>query len=489
MNFYPSRFSYLIIICAACFCMVRPAAAADSASAQTSLCVLPVNAIGVSENDAMLISGELARKLSQNERLTIADKTKAAQALKETKPDASSECAGAECICSVGEKCRSSFAMSSSIGKVGTLFTYSIALYSVKEKKRILLRDYQYKGSIEDFYSDVPHRIADDILALLFPSPKAAETAPVVIRAPARETPIVLDTTAHLPEEPGSEQQKAEEQASNCGIAAGPTISIMARVALGTIKSDQSQWGASMWYVHPTSPHSQARIKLGFPLSGNDSVNKSINLKYPDLYVSLEHEWGFRYFGIGMGLAVMQMRAFTLLVPYSQFWDPGPPGRWITDYSPVHFNEQYCINWVLTVRGGKPNAGFMGKISWPTPVNQDMTWVENSFLEYSAFGIFGSEKFKGGIGVAGMQKYRSSVEIENPYSTTHYTLNNSYCMAPCGKCAMLIGKYSVLCASVDLTGLLFPRTSSGTWWAPSIQLDYTISFAPLKGPEVLDGTF
>jgi hypothetical protein len=489
MSFYASRFSLLLIICAACLCMGRPAAAADSAFAQVSLCVLPVKAIGVSENEAMLISGELARKLSQNEQLAIVDKNKAAQALKDMKPDAGSECTGAECVCSVGEKCQSSFAMSSSIGKVGTLFTYSVALYSVKEKKRILLRDYQYKGSIEDFYSEVPRRIADDILALLFPSPKAAETHLAVTRAFATETPVVLDTAAQQPEERVGEKQKAAEQASNIGIVAGPTIGIMARVALGTIKTDQSQWGASLWYVHPTSPHSQARIKLGFPLSGNDSVNKSINLKYPDLYVSLEHEWGFRYFGIGIGLALMQMKAFTMLVPYSQFWDPGPPGRYVTDYSPVHFSDQYCANWVFTLRGGKPNMGFMGRISWPTPVNQDMTWAANSFLEYSALGVFGNNVFKGGIGVAGMQKYRSSVETENIYSTTHYTLNNSYCMAPCGKCAVLIGKQSVLCASVDLTGILFPRTDSGGWWAPSIQLDYTISFAPLKGPEVLDGSF
>ena len=488
MSFYTSRFSYLLIICAACFCMVRPATAADTSSAQASLCVLPVKAIGVSENEAMLISGELARKLSQNERLAIVDKNKTAQALKDTRPDASGECAGAECVCSVGEKCQSSFAMSSSIGKVGTLFTYSVALYSVKQKKRILLRDYQYKGSIEDFYSEVPRRIADDILALLFPSSKATETPPVVTAAPASETPVVLDTTTQQPEERSSEKQKAAEQTSNNGIVAGPTIGIMARIALGTIKTDQSQWGASLWYVHPTSPHSQARIKLGFPLSGNDSVNRSINLKYPDQYVSFEHEWGFRYFGVGAGIAMMHMNAFIKMVPYSQFWDPTLL-KYITDYSPVHFSEQYCANWIVTLRVGKPNAGFKGRISWPTPFNQDMTWVENSFLEYSALGVFGNNVFKGGIGVAGMQKYRSSVETENTYSDTRYTLNNSYCMAPCGKCAMLIGKQSVLCASVDLTGLLFPRTGSGSWWAPSIQLDYTISFAPLKGPEVLDGSF
>jgi hypothetical protein len=481
------RFSYLFIMCAAWLCTAGPVAA-DTVSVQPSLCVLPVKTVGVADNEALLIGAELTRKLSQNERLVVADKNKTAQALKDAKLDAGGECASAECVCSAGEKCQSSFALSSSIGKVGTLFTYSVALYNVKDKKRVLLRDYQFKGQIEDFYTEVPRRIADDILALIVPLSKPAEAPLVVSRPPVHETPVVIDTTGQpVQDRPVEKQNEAEKPFYN-GIAAGPSIGIAARAVLGKVKSDQSQWGASLWYAHPTSRNSQVRIKFGMPLSGNDSVNKSVNLKYPDLYLSLEHEWGFKYFGVGVGLAVMQMQAFTMMEPYSQFWD-AVLGRYVTDYNPVHFSEQYCVNWVVTIRAGKPNMGFRGKISWPTPVNQDMSWIENAFFEYSAFGVFGSEQIKGGIGIMGMQKYRSSVEIQGAYSESHYTLNNSFAMIPCGKFGMLIGNHSVLCAALDLAGILFPRWDTQSSWAPLFQLSYTFSFAPLKGADVLDGTF
>jgi hypothetical protein len=242
-----NRLSYLVIMCVTCFCMVRPLSAADTASAQPAMCVLPVKAIGVSENEATLISGELAKKLSQNERIAVVDKNKTAQVLKDLKLDAGGECASVECVCSAGEKCQSSFALSTAIGKVGTLFTYSVALYNVKEKKRILLRDYQYKGSIEDFYSEVPRRIADDIIALIFPSLKTAQTPVAVAVAPSGETPVLIDTAGQQPVERGGEQQRPAEPAPDLGIAAGPTIGIMGRVALGTIKTDQSQWAAGLW--------------------------------------------------------------------------------------------------------------------------------------------------------------------------------------------------------------------------------------------------
>ena len=480
------RFSYASIICAACFRLAGPVAA-DTVSVQPSLCVLPVKATGVSENEAMLISADLTRKLSRNERLVVADKNKTAAALKDAKLDAGGECASLECVCSAGEKCQGTFVLSSSIGKVGTLFTYSVTLYNVKEKKRILLRDYQFKGAIEDFYTEVPPRIADDVLELLFHGTRAPEGPLAIAKPPAGETPAILDT-AQAAQERASECQKTAEQPCNNGIAAGSVIGIDARAIAGKINSDQSQWGASLWYVHPTTPGSQVRIKIGMPLSGNDSVDNSTDLKYPDLCLSIEHEWGFKYFGVGVGLALMQMKAFTMMVPYSQFWDPVLQKE-ITDYSPVHFSEQYCVNWVVTIRGGKPNAGFKGKISWPTPANQDMSWAQNAFFEYSAFGVFGNDQLKGGVGIMGMQKYRSSVETIDAYSSDHYTLNNSYAMIPCGRFAMLVGKHSVLCASLDLAGLLFPRTDSETWWSPQLQLSYTFSFAPFKGADVLDGTF
>jgi hypothetical protein len=463
-----------------------------SPAAQTSpmsICILPVHATGVTDDDATLIADAVRTKCAANARFDVADKGKALLALKEAKPDASGECMSADCAVPAGEKAQTAFAAAATLGKIGSLFTFTVALYNVKEKRRILYRDYQYRGSIEDFYTDVPRRVAIDIGEAVFPETRAQEPSRPAVAAPtpavqqtATETVPILDNG----EEPARPLEKVVEEPANTGMATAPAIGVTGRVAMGVLGQDQSRWGALLWYVHPTTPHSQARIKVGMPLAGNDSIYSS---RIPDFYLSLEHEWGFRYFGVGAGLAVMQMKAAEKGYYSSQFWDPYQ-NMYVYDNVMVHFPERYCFNWVLDIRAGKPNMGFRGRISWPIPFNESVDDpTQNAFFEYSALGEFGNSLFKAGVGIAGMQRNRTTSATNQSGETSQYTINDSYLMAPCGKIAFLIANHSVVCLGLDFMGILVPRSSETGSWAPNLQLSYTFSFGKMLSPEVLDGTF
>jgi hypothetical protein len=296
----------------------------------------------------------------------------------------------------------------------------------------------------------------------------SAEENPIVIS----ENPIRIPDTALTP---------VRDNAYN-GIAEGPVLGLSGRTAIGSLSAFQSRWGAAVSYVQPTGPGSQLKCKAALPLSGSqDATQNMVNL-FPDIYSSVEYEWGMKYLGVGCGLALMYMQPFAKYFP-----DPTAP-------MPVHFDQAWATNWVVTLRAGKPNTGFRGKLSWPIPIFSNGRMPGNYLWEYSALGVLGNDFMKGGIGIQGMIKGRESREVVyNGYTsstTNHYTTQDMYFMAPCGKMAVRIGKQSVICLSTDVGALLFPRPQGlENMGAPYVQLDYTFSFKPLKGAEVFDGTF
>lgn len=459
-----------------------------SPAAPQSVCLLPIKATGVTEDDASLIADAVRAKCAASGQLQVVDKAKTLAAFKEARPDAGGECMSAECVIPAGEKAQAAFAASASLGKIGTLFTFTLSLYNVKEKRRLLFRDYQYRGAIEDFYTDVPRRVADDIAGAVLPPSEAPRS---VASAPRRAQETVTEPGPVVEGAPvrEAETEKRPEEPANCGLVTAPAVGIMGRVAVGVLGTDQSRWGAMIYYVHPTTPHSQARIKLGMPLAGNDTVFTGSAKGIPDLYLSLEHEWGFRYFSAGIGLAIMQNKAAQETNVVAPFYDPNQ-GKWIYDNTTAHFKELYCFNWVFNIRAGKPNTGFRGRISWPIPFNQStQDPTQNAFFEYSALGVFGNGFVKGGIGVSGMQRNRQSEEVTEVGGSDHYSMNESYIMAPAGKIAVLIAQHNVVCLGIDFMGILVPRASDIASWAPNFQLNYTFSFGKLLDPEVLDGTF
>jgi len=457
------------------------------ASSTTVVCLLPMHYTNITAGDAAMISDALRLKVSNISGLFVADKEKSFAAVLSIQNTPDSSCAmSLDCAVAAGEKALSQFAISGSIGKIGTLYSVSILIADVKLQKRVFFREYEYTGTIEEFYSDVPKRIAADIAM------KLTEAKPALTRNENTSRPAI--TTSDI-----QDQYPAENKAADSinGMAKGPAIGASGRVAVGSISRTQSNWGLMAYYIHPTTNNSQLRVKLGIPLSGSDTMFSDYSRVVGDYYASIEHEWGFPRFGVGFGLATTRMQHLVKKVKLSgTSYDEN--NMMVTD--PVisyDFKKTYVYNWVLTLRGGRPTAGFKGRISWPIPLNQSGTLPNDYFFEYSALGVFGNTSIKGGIGLQGMIKSRTSgnaiVYNYDSYAfqttSSNLTVEDSYILAPCGKVAFKAGKQSVVCASLDLGGIFIPRPDNGSWWAPNIQLDYIFSFKPFTTPEVLDGTF
>jgi hypothetical protein len=432
-----------------------------------NLCIFPADTFDVSSSDAYTVYEQLQKNFISDKRIVIHDPNRILSKIKEKNIESINKCITSDCIYDICEEENCDFGVTIQLEKKDSVFLYNIDLFDIKKEKLIFSHTYQHKGAINKYSQEVSYKISNDIIKTIFKKKQES------ITQKTEEEPNTIDSSK-----------------INTGIVSMPAIGLMGRFTFGQLNREQSRWGSTIWYVHPTTINSQIRIKAGIPLYGNDSVNRSINLKYPDIYASFEHEWGFQYFGIGIGLAMMHMSRFNDIV-YEENYDSSQH-IYIEKPKVIKYKEYYCANWVVNIRGGKPTGGFRGRISWPTPFNQDGTWIQNSFIEFSALGVFGNNNIKGGIGIAGMQKYRSSVDtIYDSYDfvNNHYTLNNSFVLAPCGKFAMLIGKQNVISLTFDLTGIFLPRVDNYSWWSPTLQIDYTFSFGPLKNPEVLDGTF
>jgi hypothetical protein len=205
----------------------------------------------------------------------------------------------------------------------------------------------------------------------------------------------------------------------------------------------------------------------------------------PDCMFSAEHEWGFRYFGVTLGASYMYMRQF----------------QEVSNSSIYNFKSDNIWNWIIGIRAGKANRGFRGRISYPMPFAYDYNGSSNQnvFFEYSAFGMFGGEKIKGGIGVQGAFKRRTSENSRLDSTYSYYSYNSYmytsskeefYAMVPCAKISFLAGSHNVVTAGIDLMGLFAPNVSGeNNAWSPNVSIGYTFSFAPLKRVDSFDGKF
>lgn len=472
-----ARLAAVLTVCGGlCGFAAGKAGAADSSSV-ISVCVFPFHPANILPGDAAMITDALRMTLSEHEELDVLDKDKSARAWLTSRHGSDSVCTGADCFVAAGEKAGARYSVGGAIGRIGTLYTFLTEVYDVRAKKRIFIRNYEYTGTIEDFYSDVPRHVANDIFPKLTGASENPKTPLKITETARSEGPVIAESHAE-------EQAVKNEPEVNLGIVAGPTFGASGRIAIGALSPTQSRWGGGVFFLYPTTRLSQLRVKFGAPLSGSDTMFRDYDRVMPDLYGSIEHEWGMRFFGVGAGIAVTRMQAFhkAFYSPYSYYDRNGMmigPG-----YDTVAYPRTFAYNWVATLRGGKPNSCFLGRISWPMPVNMESQNFQNAFFEFSALGVFGGSMCRGGIGLQGMMKNRTDSTGMGGFS-----VDDSYILAPCGKFAVLAGKQSVFCVSVDLGSILLPRPDANSWWAPNVQLDYTFSLKPLPGPAVLDGTF
>jgi TolB-like protein len=447
------------------------------------VCVLPLSAVSIKAADAQLFTEAIQRKLENNSKFTLIPQATVRDSIKKIFGDVEGKCSSEECLIKFGKQLNADYVLSGSLGQIGALLTLNIKFIDIQNGTVALTKEYQGKTSIEYFYQKSPERVAADLSAICFPGSTFTSSAPAAVAPQAYQPPPQPSYPPAEPYKPEPASWAPVSSDSNYGLVQAPSIGFSGNITFIDPTNEQSLYGLQLMYVHPTGAKSQARIIAGFPMANSKSEIMGGSWRAPDPQISIEEEWGMERFGISIGLSYMYLHSFDKL----------DSGFYLTDYI-AHFPVVQTYNYVFGIRGGRPNAGFKGRISWPTPWSINTDKPANYMFEYSAMGVFGTRTFKGGIGIAGMYKQR---EVARPNGGSMYYIFNDYVrvsqyhrMFPCGRVAFMAGQQTVIGISADFFGLLFPREGQSSWWgAPSIGLQFLYSFAPLHGANLVDGMF
>jgi len=444
--------------------------------------MVPLSCLGgVSSNEAAMLGESIKSKLAANSGIEIIDKKNVRAVMTQSNIDSSMDCSGVDCLADLGKKLDAAVMVSGSAGKIGELYELTLTVVDVSTKKRLFTKEYQYRGAIESFFTKTTGEAVDDIVLSLHNQPIKPQT----VEIPPAKTFIVSPV-----EEVRIEDGFVPE--SQARVFQGPTFGAYGRLAVGGLVENQSRWGAGLFYAQPSTANGYIRIKLSTPISDNDSIRKNSSSKMPDVLTSVEHEWAWEHFGIGAGVACMYMHSFAMVDNSYGQYDP-ITGMYDYPGAIVQYNDKFAFDWVFDIRGGRTNKGFRGRIVWPMPWTgfYSSSTPANYFVEYSALGVFGGDYWKGAMGIQGMYKQRQSDGTSSPAYPGYYSqVDSYYTLVPCGKIAFRVGKQSVVCATLDLSGLFLPPLStSSPPWAPNIQVNYTYSLRPLTGVDIGDGTF
>jgi hypothetical protein len=286
------------------------------------------------------------------------------------------------------------------------------------------------------------------------------------------------------------------------GIVDAPTFGLGGLVAFGDPENGQTPFSITAWGVIPISPKAHVRLRTGVPvmidedhLQGRFSGPVSTDGKMPDSQVVAEVEWGWPYFSIAAGAAYMYGTSFKTWEDYSS--------------DTAYFDGSSMTNLAISLRGGKPSAAFYGRFSWPLPFILYDDNPDNYFIEFSALGVFGSNRFKAGIGLNGFIKQREANYLvvngvrynfyEDEYSDDYRHPTQGYesnyelteieefmILAPTFRGAFLINEKLVLGIQLELAGTIFPLKRD---YKPMGGIDLTYSLGTLKAPVILDGKF
>jgi hypothetical protein len=395
--------------------------------------------------------------------------------------DSSADCSGVDCLADLGKKLDAAVMISGSTGKIGELYELTLMVVDVSAKKRLFAKEYQFRGAIESFFTKTTGEAVDDIVLSLHNQPIKPQTVEIL---PVKTYPVAPVEEVRIEDELVPESQPRVFQ--------GPTFGAYGRLAVGGLSENQSRWGAGLFYAQPSTANGYIRIKLSTPISDNDSIRKNGSSRMPDVLTSVEHEWAWEHFGVGAGVACMYMHSFTMVDNSYEYYN-AITGTYNYPSAIAQYNDKFAFDWVFDIRGGRTNKGFRGRIVWPMPWTgfYSTSTPANYFVEYSALGVFGGDNWKGAMGIQGMYKQRQSDGTSSPadYSGYNVQVDSYYVLVPCGKIAFRVGKQSVVCATLDLSGLFFPPLTSSPPWAPNIQVNYTYSLRPLTGVDIGDGTF
>jgi len=472
-------------------CAFLPTVASVAATSVTAVRtgVLPFQSVSIEKNNTMVIAKGIRRELTAAGFL-VAVITESAGALEAVGCGAPEMRTRESCIRAVARELEAKLIVGGSIERIGELIEATVVLYDGTTGGELWSGDYRLQGEIDAFYTQILPTVAADM-------PKEFE--------PPDPTPTLVQQPSGAPQSDSQVQvvtvERSEDDADSA-VAPGLVVGLSSLFALGGIDedSDQSPYGFEAFVLYPTSPKSHARLMGGTPLYYNHHVPFDSHGKLPDAYLSLEHEWGFSHFGISIGLLYTYMQYFALeLTQHYSSW-----AETSGDYK-AYFEPSHAFNMVFGIRGGKPHAGFIGRLSWPLPYVINDGEPDNIYLEYSAFGVFGGRRVKGGIGVSGMFATRGADYVVDGDSTYFYTDKDEYssydnyfdtqvgtftALVPAAKVAGLITEHLVVNLTLELGGVIVPRPFEGEgWWQPSIGFDVVYSLEALKGANVLDGTF
>ncbi len=289
---------------------------------------------------------------------------------------------------------------------------------------------------------------------------------------------IILLTCSFAIYASSDQLEMTEEHA--IGIVKGFSLGFDLHSTIGVKgKSNQSPYGGTLLFLNQTTSRSQVRLSTGIPMFRSEQIKDLVKDKPQDFYASIDHEWGFKYFAVAVGLAMNYMHGFDT-----------------TSFDSVFsYKSSALYNIALSIRAGRPWSGFRGRITWPLFGGRDLNQPQNYFFEYSAYGFFGNRRIKTGFGVNGTIRSWGHMFTENDddyyydfdYEPEPPEVREFQAVLPGIKTAFLLNKHNSITISAELGGIILPRF--GTYWAPEIGLVYVFSFGELTDPGSLDGKF
>lgn len=414
-------------------------------------------------------------------------------------------CEEISCPVEAGRASNADFVLCIVLSRNESAYTVILRLVDTYARDEIWSRGFRVRGGPDTLITDLPSAIESSVpfgsIRSRAESPKVEPDADLEPMAPAPVTP-------------------REKLPMDNGIASTVAIGVEGYVALGSTRREQSPGGFLVYGVMPVGAGSQIRGRAGMPLSYSSQVSDSMDDALPPIYAAAEYEWGWNYFGITAGLAYIYFPQFTKTWTYYEY-DYSYSYSSSEWYDATQKEERYPsasgFNVTMGIRGGKPNAGFVGRVSWPLGFTIQGKDEKNFLLDYSAFGVFPlGKRFKMGFGFNGAF-IRREMDADSVRTIRTFTIpdagsnpgtgfeehsTNQFCsMVPVMRFSGLISETLIAGIGLELGGLIFPRTSlegsfvssdgdnGANWWKPSISASLTFGFGKLKGPHVYEGTF
>lgn len=475
-----------------------------------TIAVIPFETIGVSAADADRLLRKINEAFTSVPEVDLVSADKVFACFNNSSIVNDSQCRNRVCAIAIANYLHVNYAFIGSFYKMDNTYTLSISAVIPQKNETVWTKDYSSKEEINVLIKKISENAVIDARNAVLAEQRLTDTSMETntILTDQLTTPQVVINSDESNENPPVEENQQTEivsiednvnvrekkdseiKVTNYSTVQGLTIGVVGRYVLNEAGFTESEWGLDAFCLVPTTSVGQARFKFALPMSTADTMLvHSTHKRNKDFFFTLEHEWGLRNIGITIGLGYMYLDNFqkkdTITNSSSEQYN-------IYDFKPSH-----RANWVFGIRAGKPNRGFRGRISYPLTFGKE----SNVFVEYSAFGMFGGSRVKGGIGLQGAAKRRvgklssTLIESQSTYYSKSYidsTKNETeyYFMGPAGKIAFLIGQHSSVTVGLDFMGIFVPDIFNyEDEWTPNVLLGYTFSFGKLTSPETYDGKF